>query len=83
VLSDVPTLRELWHGAALFVALDDSAALNRALRTLIAEPQRVRYLSQAARARAQQYRPELMGNAYASLYQSLLSPSARAEQAVA
>jgi glycogen synthase len=83
VLSDLPTLRELWHGAALFVAIDDAAALNRALHTLIAEPQRVRYLSQAARVRAQQYRPELMGNAYASLYQSLLSPSARAEQAVA
>jgi glycogen synthase len=83
VLSDLPTLRELWHGAALFVDAGDSAVLKRTLQSLIADPERVRYLSEAGRQRARQYRPEAMGAAYVELYRKLLDQSGHRERAVA
>jgi glycosyltransferase involved in cell wall biosynthesis len=60
VLSDVPTLRELWDGAAVFVCPRDARALHRALATLIADPERRQALGQAAALRAGRYTPELM-----------------------
>jgi len=83
VLSDVPTLRELWEGAALFVKADDAAALNRALRALISDEERRRYLSSAANARAGQYRPERMAGEYLELYRELCASARGKERAVA
>ncbi len=56
VLSDIPTFRELWDGAALFVDPDDPEALARALQAAMAEPR----LSDAARNRARAYGAEAM-----------------------
>lgn len=39
VLGDIPSLRENWDGAALFVPPDDDAALVRALAWLIGQPE--------------------------------------------
>ncbi len=60
VLSDIPTLRELWDGAAVFVRPREPSAVHRALATLIAEPERRQALGQAAALRAGRYTPELM-----------------------
>jgi glycosyltransferase involved in cell wall biosynthesis len=60
VLSDIPTLRELWDGAATFISPRDPSALNRALATLIAEPERRQALGQAAALRAGRYTPDRM-----------------------
>lgn len=83
VLSDLPTLRELWSGAAVFVDADDAAGLKRALAMLIADPQRRRVLAGAAQERAKQYQPEAMGSSYLALYRKLLTNSHRGERAVA
>src|SRR5262249_58528859 len=39
VLGDIPSLRELWEDAAVFVPRDDDAALETCLRDLIRHPE--------------------------------------------
>jgi glycosyltransferase involved in cell wall biosynthesis len=75
VLSDLPTLRELWQDAALFVPVGDAWSLRRALQHLIADPERISVLASASWARAQSYRPASMAAKYVALYRELLDRS--------
>ncbi len=73
VLAAIPTLRELWQGAACFVPPREPAALHRALAALIEdEPERQR-LQRAARKRALTYGAERMVEGYLALYGRLLA----------
>ena len=60
VLSDIPSFRELWDGAAVFVHPDDSAGLRLVLRRLLDSPPRCAALGEAARTRAAEYAAERM-----------------------
>lgn len=71
VLADIPTLRELWDGAAEFFNPCDSAQLHTTLNLLIADPARRSALAAAARQRAAEYRVDSMAAAYAKVYESL------------
>ena len=76
LLSDIPTFRELWDGAAAFFDPRDSGQLIAALRTLCRdEVHRVR-LQRAAAERAQHYSLSKTVNAYRCLYASLLGGAA-------
>jgi glycosyltransferase involved in cell wall biosynthesis len=55
VLSDIPSFRELWEGAAVFVPPRDDARLAEALRGVLRDPARRAALGEAARLRAQDY----------------------------
>ena len=55
VLADIPTFRELWDGAALFVSPDDDTAAAAALQALLADEGLRRHLGTRARARARRY----------------------------
>jgi glycogen synthase len=68
VLGDIPSLREVWGEAAVYVAPDDPAGLTCALRQLIAQPSRLAQLAQKATRRARQYTPELMAERYLTAY---------------
>jgi glycosyltransferase involved in cell wall biosynthesis len=71
LLSDIPTFRELWNGAAMFFAADDRGALRRALRSLCDDEfERVRW-QRAAVARAQTYTLQTSVSRYRALYISL------------
>jgi glycosyltransferase involved in cell wall biosynthesis len=72
VLSDIPTFRELWHDAALFVALGDDDALRSALSWLAADEPARRALQQAARQRARRFTLNKMVTAYTDLYLDLI-----------
>src|SRR5207248_6075453 len=52
VLGDIPSLRENWDGAAVFVSPDSPPELEAALAALIREPQRRDRLAARPRARA-------------------------------
>jgi glycosyltransferase involved in cell wall biosynthesis len=80
VLSDVPTFRELWDGAALFVAPDDAGGLRAALSDLCNDQGKRLRLQRAALARARRYSMPSMADAYARLYRSLLSRRKRTNQ---
>lgn len=81
VLGDLPSLRELWDEAALFLPAHDSAAWAHTLRTLRQQPDRRRMLGRAARLRAQQYTNTAMGAAYWQLYRQLVTPVAKPQPA--
>jgi glycosyltransferase involved in cell wall biosynthesis len=72
VLSDIPTFRELWGGAAMFVDANDPAGFAQAIEQLLASPERRADLAIAARMRALRYTPEAMASRMAQLYADLL-----------
>jgi glycogen(starch) synthase len=60
VLSDIPSFRELWDGAAVFVAADDERGWVEALRMLLDAGEGARRWGAAAQARARRYSAEAM-----------------------
>jgi glycosyltransferase involved in cell wall biosynthesis len=73
LLSDIPTFRELWDGAAFFVAARDEMALGRAASTLLETPTLRRSLEEAAYRRASAYDLDLSAQGLMALYRDLLS----------
>jgi glycogen(starch) synthase len=74
VLGDIPSLREIWpDDVAVFVPPDDTRRLEQALRGLIRDSDRRIQLARRARAHSALYTLARMGDAYAMLYQSVLS----------
>jgi glycogen(starch) synthase len=71
VLGDIPSLRELWDGAAVFVDPRDSGSLRTALRALTADDTRTAELARKARTRAAAYSTARMANAYNDVYRGL------------
>jgi glycogen synthase len=71
VLGDIPSLREVWGDAALFVPPDDDDALERALRALIDEPDRRRQYAERAHLRALDFPASRMAGAYLDAYAQL------------
>jgi glycosyltransferase involved in cell wall biosynthesis len=78
VLGDIPTLREVWGDAAVFVPPNDHAALATVLNELINDPSRREMLAQRALLRAAEFSPERMADAYLAAYATCL-PSHSAE----
>ena len=73
VLSDIPTFRELWDGAAVFVPAGDARALHAELRALSGDADRRSGLAEAARLRAANYSVAEAARRYAALYAELLA----------
>ena len=72
VLSDIPTHRELWDGAALFAPARDAQAFAAHIASLMADREDRNRLGELARERAQFYSPERMAGRMARLYSRLL-----------
>ena len=81
VLADIPTFRELWDGAALFVPPRDEAALAAALDALAAEPARRTALGAAAKARAAHFTVEAMTDGVLAVYDAVLAARPALRQA--
>ena len=81
VLADIPTLRELWDGAAQFFDPRDSRQLRAVIDELIAQPERRESLTAAARERAGRYRIEATAAEYVDLYRELLPTDASERRA--
>jgi glycosyltransferase involved in cell wall biosynthesis len=73
VLSDIPTFRELWDGAAVFVDAHDAAGFATAIETILRDEDRSDALGAAAHARAQRYTPDRLAGATAVTYRDLLA----------
>jgi glycosyltransferase involved in cell wall biosynthesis len=72
VASDIPSFRELWHGAALFFRNDDAADLRRVLDTLVRDTALCRNYGNLAYARARrQFAADRMVENYMVLYETL------------
>ncbi len=73
VLGDIPTLREVWNGAAVFVDNAAPEALRAVLRGLIERPELRRELGARARARGLALSPERMARTYLEAYREVLA----------
>lgn len=72
VLSDIPSLRELWDGVATFVPAEDGKGWVDGLNALLEQPSLAAKGAQA-RERAQQYSAAKMADSYFHTYQELLA----------
>jgi len=80
VLSDIPSFRELWDGAALFVDPRDPIALQGVLTHLTRnEPLRAE-LQRRAKRRARRYSLRAMTDAYVDAYQDLMRSASRSRR---
>ena len=81
VLGDIPSLRENWNGAAIFVDPEHPVELHAALAMLIANPEERRVMATAARSRARSFTMDRMAGAYSALYREMMHNSAVLETA--
>jgi glycosyltransferase involved in cell wall biosynthesis len=77
VLGDIPTMRELWDGAARFVDPDDPEALAREIEALLMHPDAASAAGREARRRGLRYGAQEMARGYLALYRELLAPARR------
>jgi glycosyltransferase involved in cell wall biosynthesis len=71
VLGDIPSLRELWDGAAVFVDPGDSGSLTVAIEELLASPAQAQRFGELAHRRSLRFGAGPMAGAYHALYDSL------------
>lgn len=72
VLGYIPSLRELWADAAIFVQPDDDRALHEVLETLIGDSQLRGELGERAQQRAAELSIQRTAHAYIRLYERLV-----------
>jgi glycosyltransferase involved in cell wall biosynthesis len=83
VLSDIPTFRELWDGAAIFVAPGDDAGFAAAVRPTLDDTAERLMAGQAARQRAERFTPLAMAAGMAEIYRELVGTRATGKKAAA
>lgn len=73
VLGYIPSLRELWRDAAIFIQPDDERALHEALGALIDNQSLRSDLARRAQRRAAEYSIQRAAHAYRRLYEQLVA----------
>jgi glycosyltransferase involved in cell wall biosynthesis len=68
VLGDIPSLREVWHDAAVFVSPGDPAAVESGIRSLIDDPDFRAEVARRCADRACRFTPERMAQEYFDAY---------------
>ena len=71
VLSDIPSFRELWDGAAIFIAAHDPGAWAAALRALLDAPAQAAVMGDRARARSRRYTARAMVEATMAIHRAV------------
>ena len=78
VLSDIPTFRELWNEAALFVRADDAEGFAAAINRLADDATLRHRLGELARARADSFTPDRQVDQVRQVYAAALAAHAPA-----
>jgi len=81
VLGDIPSLRQTWEGAAVFVDPRDDRALAAALNRLIHNPRERAELAQRGYERAQSFTAERMAAKYFDIYHAMIEARQQSEEA--
>lgn len=77
VVSDIPTFRELWEGAALFVDPRDANEAADAIERLAQDPNARAVLGRAASRKAEAYTVEAMSEGVLTAYRSVFTGTSR------
>jgi glycosyltransferase involved in cell wall biosynthesis len=83
LLSDIPTFRELWEDAAIFVPPHDADGFAEGLSRLLTDPVRRRALGDAAKQRAARYTVNAMASRMLDIYGATAADARRSEEALA
>ena len=83
VLSDIPTFRELWDGAATFIDPMDEKGFGDAVCDIIGDDFLRSSLGGAAKERARRYTPEAMAAKMAAIYRDLTAAAPSADKVAA
>lgn len=76
VLGDIPTLREVWRDAAIYVPPGDASAIASAVNQLAHAPDAVAEMAARARRRAERFTPARMSVNYQRLYAGMMTSGA-------
>jgi glycogen synthase len=76
VLADIPSLRELWDGAAIFINPREPESWTRELNRLSRSPREREALGDLAHSQSMKYRTSLSVKQYQEVYESLVSSDA-------
>jgi glycosyltransferase involved in cell wall biosynthesis len=74
VLSDIPTHREIWDGAAIFIPARDAQGYASAIEELMRDADERHELGQLAQSRAALYSAERMARGMADVYRRIVRP---------
>jgi glycosyltransferase involved in cell wall biosynthesis len=77
VLGDIPSLREIWGDAALFIAPGDSDGLQHSIQRFIDAPSARQEMGRRAYARALGFNANRMGGAYFEAFHDAVAASSR------
>jgi glycogen(starch) synthase len=83
VLSDIPTFREIWQGAAVFVPADDDAAVADVLDSLLDDRHRAAELGRCALERSERFNVDRMIEGTLAVYGEALAARAPFAEAAA
>lgn len=72
VLGDIPSLREVWGGAATYVDPEDGEALVAEINALLRDPLRRAAVARRAYEVARRYHPVAMADRYVAAYRALV-----------
>jgi len=72
VLGDIPSLREIWEDAAVFVPPDDKNAIASAINTFIRDASLLTVFAAKALNRALEFTSQRMVSGYLDAYQDLI-----------
>lgn len=73
VLGDIPSLRENWEGAALFVSPDNPEDLKEKINYLINNPYQRNKLAKKGQEKAVNFSPDYQAKAYSEAYNEVLT----------
>ncbi|MCC6346543.1 MAG: glycosyltransferase family 4 protein [Nitrospirales bacterium] len=79
VLGDIPSLREIWDGAALFVPPQDDGALREAIEGFIRAPEELERIAACAQARAEEFTSLRMAEGYGIVYGEVMGRQKKTE----
>lgn len=78
VLSDIPTFRELWDGAAMFVDPSDAEGFAAAIQKIAHDTRLASSLGKAARERARRYTPAASAEGMQRIYRRVVAAERKA-----
>lgn len=81
VLGDIPSLRDVWGDAAVYVDPERPEAIRDAINALIADPPHLQTLAERASQRARHYTATRMATQYLRCYRFLQHHSSRPQRA--
>lgn len=71
VIGDIPSLREIWDDAAMFVDPRDPREIARAVNDVLADDELREELARRAKKRAEKYTPQRMADGYRHTYEAM------------